>query len=143
MGYVCTARKGQRKERKHEKRKCNEWGNLIGGNDNRQEEEENDEYQGYWGEPRDVYFSGNGNGPPGDLDWEDVGNYGTDSEVGKFLRNNAETQGYEGMQHQTDRTSIELSPKNKSYAIAKGGFRAHLNNSEIKSRGVTNRAMAL
>ena len=34
------------------------------------------------------------NEPPSDLDWEEVGDYGADSEVEQCLQNNEETQGY-------------------------------------------------
>ena len=37
----------------------------------------------------------NENESPSDLDWEEVGDYGADSEVEQFLKNNEETQGYE------------------------------------------------
>ena len=36
------------------------------------------------------------------MDWGEIGNIGTDSEDGQFLRNNEESQGYGELQIQTD-----------------------------------------
>ena len=38
-----------------------------------------------------VNFTAIGEGPSSDLDWEEIENFGTDREVGKFLRNNEDT----------------------------------------------------
>ena len=38
---------------------------------------------------------------PSDLDWEDFGNYGADSEAGEYLQNNEETQVYEELRNQS------------------------------------------
>ena len=46
------------------------------------------------GESRDVNFAVGGDDPPSDLDWGEIENFGTDSEVGQFLQNNEEKQGY-------------------------------------------------
>ena len=52
----------------------------------------------HWG----VNFAGNGGESLSDLDWGDVGNYGTDSEAEQILHNNEENQGYEELQSPTD-----------------------------------------
>ena len=46
-------------------------------------------------------FRGGENGSPGDLDWGEVVNYGTGSEVDQFLQNDEEAQGYERSQFRT------------------------------------------
>ena len=63
------------------------------------------------GGSRDVYFAGNENESACDLDWEEVGNYGADSEVEKFLQNNEETQGYEELQNQADMDLYKIFAK--------------------------------
>ena len=54
---------------------------------------------------------GGENGPPIDLDWGEVGNYGADSGVEQFLQNNEETQGYEELQNQADMDVYEIFAK--------------------------------
>ena len=55
-----------------------------------------------WKSIWDVNYTGNGDESLIDLDLRDVENYGTDSEVGKLLQSNEETQGYEELQNPTD-----------------------------------------
>jgi len=45
-------------------------------------------------EPWVVNFTAGGDGPSRDLDWDEIENFGTDSEVEQFLQNNEDTQGY-------------------------------------------------
>ena len=75
--------------------------------------------------------------------WADFGNYGADSEVGKYLRSNEETQGYEELQSRADVAVFKVLPKIKYCAIAKVKFREPLNNSKAKCRAVENRATVL
>ena len=58
------------------------------------EQEWNEEDPDYWEGSTDVNYTGNGNEALSDLDMEEVGNYGADSEVEQFLQNSEETQGY-------------------------------------------------
>ena len=46
----------------------------------------------------DVNFTVGGDGPSSDLDWGEIEDFGTDSEVGQFLQNNEATQGFEDLQ---------------------------------------------
>ena len=62
-------------------------GDQTGGDDYRHRESfesrDDDKYQDIWGDrPMDVRYTGESVGPPCALDWEELGNYGTDSEVG-------------------------------------------------------------
>ena len=41
----------------------------------------------------------------------EIENFGKDSEVGQFLRNNEDTQGYENLQTTTDVDVFEIFPK--------------------------------
>ena len=50
----------------------------------------------------DFNFTANGDEPPSDLDWGEIENFGTGSEIEQFLQNNEETQGYEDLQTPTD-----------------------------------------
>ena len=43
-----------------------------------------------------------GDDPSCDLDWGEIENFGTDSEVGQFVQNNEDTQGYEDLQTAAD-----------------------------------------
>ena len=90
------------------------------GNEEQQEQEEYGEYQEDWEELRVVYFAGGENEPQSDLDWEDVGNYGEDSEVGKFLQNNEETQGYGGLQYRADMGVYEVFAEEQIIRDRKG-----------------------
>ena len=70
---------------------------TMGGNDFYPERNERDGE--FSGECRDVNFTANVDEPPSDLDWGEIENSGTDSEVEQFLRNNEETQGYQDLQN--------------------------------------------
>ena len=84
------------------------------------EKEEYCEYQEDWEEPRDVYCAGNEDEPSSELDWEEVGNYGPDSEVEQFLQNNEETQGYEGLRSQADMGVYKISAEEQISRDRKG-----------------------
>ena len=62
-----------------------------------------------WG----VNFTSNGDGPPSDLDWGEIENFGTDSDVEQFLQNNEETQGYEDLQTPKDVDVFKISAKER------------------------------
>ena len=47
-------------------------------------------------------LQGGENEPPIDIDWDEVVNYGANSEVEQFLQNNEETHGYEVLRNQTE-----------------------------------------
>ena len=72
-----------------------------------------DANQGDWEDPRDVCFAGSENESPSDLDWGDVEKYGADSEMGQFLQNDEETQGYEGFRRQTDMVVYRISAEDQ------------------------------
>ena len=128
----------ERGKGKGERGKCesNQWGDPERGTDNHQRQEGDDEYQDDWGDQtQDVLFARNENGPPSDLDWGNFGNYGAEGEVGNYLQNNEETQGYEEMQNQKDVEVFRVSPKAQILRDRKGGFRDPLNNPREKSAG--------
>ena len=75
-----------------------------------------------------VNYTGDGDESLSDLDWRDVGNYGTDSEVDKFLQNNEETQGYEELQNQTDVDVYKIFAKEQIVRGGKGKNREILAN---------------
>ena len=56
-------------------------------------------------------YTGNVGEPSSDLDWGEVENFGTDIEVGQFLQNHEETQGYEELQIPTDVEVFKISRK--------------------------------
>ena len=66
-------------------------------------------------------LQGGENESPSDLDWEDVGNSGADSEVEQFLQNNEETQGYEELQNQTDMEAYNIFAKEQNLRDREGG----------------------
>ena len=82
---------------------------IMGGNEIDPERVETDPEScvGCW----DVNFTASGEEPASDLDWAEIENFGTDSEVEQFLRNNEETQGYEDLQTPTDVGVFEISAK--------------------------------
>ena len=59
--------------------------NLIGGRII-VKRKKNDEYQGNWAAPRYVYFAGNANEPPIDLDWGMSGITGRTAMWGSFCK---------------------------------------------------------
>ena len=88
------------------------------------------------GRNQGCFFAGIENETSSDLDWEDVENYGTDSDVEQFLQNNEVTQGYEGLQHQTDMGVYRVFAKEQILRVRKGGLREPLNNSKISPPGL-------
>jgi len=68
-------------------------------------------------ESRDVNFTAGGDGPSSDLDWGEIENFGTDSELGQFLQNNEDAQGYEDLQTATDVDVFRIFAKDQ---IARG-----------------------
>ena len=81
-------------------------------------------------------------GHPIDLDWGMLGSTGWAVRWNSFSEAMRKLRVTKGCSAKRIRTSIEFSPKTKSYAIEKG-FREPLKNSKINSLGVTNRAKAL
>ena len=73
-----------------------------------------------WKSICDVNYTGNGDESLGDLDLEEVGNYGTDSEVEQFLQNNEGTQGYEELQSPTDVEAFRIFAKEQILRERKG-----------------------
>ena len=88
---------------------------IMGGNEIDPERVETDPEScvGCW----DVNFTASGEEPASDLDWAEIENFGTDSEVEQFLQNNEETQGYEDLQTPTDVESFKIFSKEQ---IARG-----------------------
>ena len=68
---------------------------------------------GRWG----VNFTANGDGPPTDLDWGEIENYGTDGDLEQLLRSNGGTQGYGDLQTPTDVEAYKIFAKEQ---IARG-----------------------
>ena len=65
----------------------------------------------------DVNYTGFGDDVSSGLDWGEIENYGTDSEVGKFFRNNEDAQGYGDLQTATDVGVFKIFAKEQ---IARG-----------------------
>ena len=109
MGYVRTARKGKRERGKERNANITNEERHAGENEIDPEKEWNEAdpelLWDYW----DVYYTGNGDEALSDLDLEEVGNYGGDSEVG-HLQNNEGTQGYEELRRPTDVDVFRIPP---------------------------------
>jgi len=84
-----------------------------------------------WKSIWDVNYTGNGDESLIDLDLRDVENYGTDSEVGKFLQNNEETQGCEELQNPTDVDVCKIFAKEQ---IVRGGKGEPRNFSQFRKK---------
>ena len=56
----------------------------------------------------DVRYTGEGVGSPIGLDWGEFGNYGTDSEAGRYLGNHDGTCDYEGKNNKTDTDAFKV-----------------------------------
>ena len=69
--------------------------------------------QSHWGGYCDVNYTGNGDESLSDLDSGEVGNYGADSEVAKFLQNDEETQGCEELRSPTDVEVFKIFAKDQ------------------------------
>ena len=68
---------------------------------------ENEFSGGSWG----VNFTVGEEEVPSDPDWGEIENFGADSEVGQFLRNNEDTQGYGNLQEASDVGVYKISAK--------------------------------
>ena len=82
-------------------------GREINANVTNKEEEEYDPdnngvENGFSEDQWGVNYTRGGEDILSDLDWDEIENYGADSEVGQFLQNNEDTQGYENLQTATD-----------------------------------------
>ena len=95
---------------------------TMGGNELDPERNEIDHE--FSGECWDVNFTANGGERPSDLDWGEIGNFGTDSEVEHFLQINEATQGWEDLQSPADVEVFKLSAKEQ---IVRGRNGKHRN----------------
>ena len=75
----------------------------------------------------DFNFTANGDEPPSDLDWGEIENFGTGSEIEQFLQNNEETQGYEDLQTPTDVEVFKIPAKAKSFGVEMGNIELFAN----------------
>ena len=58
----------------------------------------------------DVRYTGESVGSASDLDWWELGNYGTDSEVGRYLANDDGTCDYGDTNKQADIGAFKVPP---------------------------------
>ena len=118
VGKVSHIKKEERKNGKPKKRYITNGARNTEENEIDPEQEGNETDPESMGDHRDVNYTGNGDESLSDLDWREVENYGTDSDVGKFLQNNEGTQGYEELQSPAGADVYKIFAKEQ---IARGG----------------------
>ena len=82
----------------------------------------------------DVRYAGNEGGPPSDLDWGELGNYGTDSEVDRYHGNREGAGDYEGLQSHADVEAFKVLAEEIFSREKQEKFRESLNNYGAKCR---------
>ena len=87
------------------------------------------------GQSKAVLYTVGNVGSPSDLDWGELGNYGTDSEVGRYLENHDGTCDYEDMNNQTDIAAYKVFAEDNIVRKSKEAIFEPLNNSGGKCSG--------
>ena len=85
-------------------------------------------------------FAGNGNGPPSDLEWGEMGNYGPHSELGPYIGNNEGSRNYDELKSHTDVEPYKVPAEDNNSREKKGKcpltfkqFRNNMNGGNRKS----------